>query len=317
MRVGLHISPNLWGGVPDEDLFDRLIEISQTAESSAFDSLWVGDHFYAQETSNETHPRLEAYAVLCGFAARTQRVKLGTMVTGATYRNPAHLAKIVTALDVMSKGRAILGIGAGWNEAEHRGFGYPFPPVGVRMDILSETVQICRAMFDSERATFSGSHHSIVDALNYPRPLQEHIPILVGGGGEKRTLRIVAEYADACNISGSLATIQRKLAVLEQHAASVGRDLDLITKTALKMIIVNEKPHEVARIAAAARVEWKLDEAAFADFAFFGNQQQVVEQIGRYLSSGIDGLICIIPGQFDQELVASAGESVREAVGSG
>ena len=158
-------------------------------------------------------------------AARTSKLSLGTLVTGVTYRNPALLAKQVTTLDVISAGRAILGIGAAWNDEEHAGYGFEFPPISERFDRLEEALEICRAMFTQPRPSFTGSHYRIDQALNVPRPIRpDGIPILVGGSGERRTLPLVARYADACNLFGDVATIRHKLDVLERHCEAIGRD---------------------------------------------------------------------------------------------
>ena len=200
--------------------------MATAAEESGFDSVWVMDHFYQlPPLGGPSQPMLEAYTLLGALAARTTRVRLGAMVTGVTYRNPAHLAKIVTTLDVISAGRAILGIGAAWYDVEHEGLGFDFPPAGERLDRLEEALQICRAMFREEAPTFEGRYYRIHEARNVPRPVQPGgPPILVGGGGEKRTLRLVARYADMCNIFGDAATIAHKVDVLRGHCEAVGRD---------------------------------------------------------------------------------------------
>src|SRR5437660_1445560 len=159
-RLGLQIPSFTYPGVPDADLFDRVAQIANTAEGSGFDSVWVMDHLYQiRGVGQRTEPMLEAYTLLGAIAARTSRVRLGTMVTGVTYRNPATLAKIATTLDVISSGRAILGIGAAWHDVEHQGLGFEFPPAGERLDRLEEAVQICRAMFREERPRFAGRHY--------------------------------------------------------------------------------------------------------------------------------------------------------------
>jgi len=161
-RFGLQIPNFTFPGVEDGDLFERVAQIAVAAEESGFDSVWVMDHFY-QITSvgPRTDPMLEAYTLLGGIAARTRRARLGTMVTGVTYRNPAHLAKAVTTLDIVSSGRAILGIGAAWNEEEHAGYGFAFPPIAERMERLEEALQICRAMFTEEAPSFAGLHYAV------------------------------------------------------------------------------------------------------------------------------------------------------------
>src|SRR5689334_357507 len=221
-RFGLQL-PNFTLGVPDDRLFDRVVEFATTAENAGFSSLWVMDHFYQLPAlGGDDQPMLEAYTLLGALAASTSRAQLGTLVTGVTYRNPAMLAKIITTLDVISKGRAILGIGAAWHDIEHDGLGFAFPPVKERMDRLEEAVQICRAMFRGDHATFEGRYYSIKDARNLPRPIQPGGPkIMIGGSGEKRTLKLVAQYADQCNITGDADMVRHKIKVIHEHCAAV------------------------------------------------------------------------------------------------
>jgi F420-dependent oxidoreductase-like protein len=224
-RLGLQIPNFTFPGVADADLFETVAGIATAAEAHGFDSVWVMDHLYQiGMVGPREDPMLEAYTLLGALAGRTQRAALGTMVTGVTYRNPALLAKIVTTLDVISSGRAILGIGAAWNDDEHAGYGYDFPPAGERLDRLEEALQICRAMFTEEAPTFEGRHYRIHEVLNNPKPIRGRIPILIGGGGERRTLRLVAQYGDACNVFGDAEGVRHKLDVLERHCADVGRD---------------------------------------------------------------------------------------------
>jgi len=253
LRFGLQIPNFTYPRVADSQLFDRVAEIAVTAEQAGFDSVWVMDHFYQiPNVGARTEPMLESYTLLGGIAARTSRATLGTMVTGVTYRNPAHLAKIVTTLDIVASGRAILGIGAAWNEDEHKGLGFEFPPAGERLGRLEEAIQICRAMFTQEEATFQGRHYGIDGALNFPRPVRPGgIPILVGGSGERRTLRLVAKYADACNFFGDVATIRHKLEVLARHCEDVGRDPTQITKTRLGTLVIAGTQAEARRKAEA------------------------------------------------------------------
>jgi F420-dependent oxidoreductase-like protein len=216
-------------------------------------------------------------------------VRLGTLVTGVTYRNPALLAKMATTLDVISGGRAILGIGAAWYEEEHAALGFDFPPVGERMRRLEEAVQICRAMFTEDAPSFTGEHYRIEGAKNLPRPLQPGgPPILVGGSGEKRTLRIVARYADMCNIHGSPATIRRRLDILHKHCEDVGRDPAEITTTRRGSMIVEKTPEAAEDIAKIIR------DAAGPEFDeqfTVGTEDQIVEQVGALVDAGLDGLI--------------------------
>ncbi len=231
---GYHIADFSFPGLPPERLFDRVVELAQAAESAGFDLVTVMDHFYQiAVVGPESEPMLEAYATLAALAQVTTRVRLGTLVSGVTYRNPALLAKMVTTLDTISRGRALLGIGAAWNEAEHAGYGFDFPPIGQRMDRLGEALAIARRMFSEERPSFSGRYYRIERAFNVPRPLQRGgPPILVGGGGEQRTLRLAAQYADLTHwFVPTPEEFTRKLGVLEAHCRAVGRDPASIVRT--------------------------------------------------------------------------------------
>ena len=184
------------------------------------------DHYHQiANIGPRTEPMLEAYTLLGGVAARTSRIQLGAMVTGVTYRNPAFLAKVVTTLDVVSSGRAILGIGAAWNEEESRAYGYAWPPVAERFERLEDALRICRSMFTQPESTVPGTVHHVEGAMNVPQPVRPGgPPILVGGGGERKTLRLTARYADMWNGFGDLAMVRHKLEVLSEHCATEGRD---------------------------------------------------------------------------------------------
>ncbi|HVC71048.1 MAG TPA: LLM class F420-dependent oxidoreductase [Acidimicrobiales bacterium] len=244
MKIGLQI-PNFSFGTPDDQMFEKVIELATAAEESAFDSVWVMDHFYQlPPLGGPTQPMLEAYTLLGAIGARTRRVRLGTLVTGVTYRNPALLAKTVTTLDLISGGRAILGIGAAWYDVEHNGLGVRYPPDGERLDRLEEAVQICRAMFRGQRPSFAGRYYRTDEAWNVPAPIQAGgPPILIGGGGEKRTLRLVAQYGDFCNITGNVETIRHKVEVLRRHCREVGRDPAEVTVSRLSTcVLTNSAP---------------------------------------------------------------------------
>lgn len=248
MSFGLQL-PNFTLNVPDDQLFEEVAAFATTAEDAGFDSLWVMDHFYQlPPLGGPSQPMLEAYTLLGALGARTKRVKLGTLVTGVTYRNPALLAKIVTTLDIITSGRAILGIGAAWYDVEHEGLGVEFPAVGERMDRLEEAVQICRAMFRDERPTFDGKHYRINEAWNLPRPVQSGGPqIMIGGGGERRTLKLVAQYADMCNITGNVQEIRHKIEVLHRHCKDVGRNPDEILVTRMSTLVLTSSPADTAQ----------------------------------------------------------------------
>jgi F420-dependent oxidoreductase-like protein len=216
------------------DLLETISELAEAAEDSGMDSFFVPDHYHQNRIGGGPRaPMLEAYALLGALAARTRTLHLGALVTPVTFRNPAALAKTVATLDVISGGRAILGIGAGWDADEHRAYGVEFPPVAVRFDHLDEALAICRAMFDGSPTTFEGDRFSVASAYNEPRPIQAHLPILVGGSGERRTLPIVAAHADISNFlvpEGRIPT--DKLALLRQHCEVIGRNPATIRKTA-------------------------------------------------------------------------------------
>jgi F420-dependent oxidoreductase-like protein len=207
------------------------------------------DHYHQiPSVGPDTDPMLEAYTALAGVAARTHRIKLGAMVTGVTYRNPAFLAKVVTTLDIVSSGRAILGIGAAWNEVESRAYGYEWPSTAERFERLEDALQICRGMFTHDRTTFDGSRHSVDGAINVPQPVQPGGPkILIGGTGERKTLRLVAQYADMWNGFGDPSTVRHKLAVLGENCRDIGRDRSEIETTRLGTPITDPAIVETSR----------------------------------------------------------------------
>ncbi len=236
MKIGLDIADFTWPA-GSAKLGSTLADIARTADQAGFDSIWVMDHFWQIRMNGpEHHEMLEGYSALSYIAAVTKRAKLGTMVTGVVYHQPGILAKTVTTLDVLSAGRAWLGIGAAWNEAESRGLGIPFPPIKERFERLEETLQICLQMWEGKRGSekpFRSEHYQLERPLNSPQSLSRpHPPILIGGGGEKKTLRLVAQYADACNLFPT-PEIPRKLDILREHCQAVGRNYDDIEKTAV------------------------------------------------------------------------------------
>ena len=280
-------------GADDAEMFDRTLDHALAAERGGFASVWVMDHFWQlPPLGGPDEPILEAYTLL------------GTLVTGVTYRNPAMLAKMVTTLDVISHGRAILGIGAAWYEPEHEGYAFEFPGARERLDRLEEAVQICRAMLRDERPTFTGKYYSTRDARNVPAPLQSEVPIMIGGSGEKRTLKLVAQYADMCNVSGGPATITHKLEVLHAHCDSVGRDAKEITTTRLGTLMLASDTDEAARTR-----EFLTGMAGdqFGEQFTVGTADDVVREVERLVATGIDCLIFNMP-LTDPDTVARAGE---------
>jgi F420-dependent oxidoreductase-like protein len=218
IRMALQIPNFTYPDTPPEALFERVAASARAAEEAGFDTVLVMDHFYQLPALGPPeNEMLEAYSLLGALATCTERVRLGTLVSGNTYRNPAQLAKIVTTLDVISKGRALLGIGAGWFEPEHEGYGFTFPPIGERLSRLEEALQIARGMFRGERPTLEGRYYQTREALNCPAPIQPGGPgILIGGSGEKRTLRLVAQYADESNWTCAPEEFPRKLEASRQ-----------------------------------------------------------------------------------------------------
>jgi F420-dependent oxidoreductase-like protein len=316
-RFGLQINSFTYPDVPDEELFERIAAIAGTAERSGFDSIWVMDHLYQiAVVGDRTEPMLEAYSLLCGIAARTSRAQLGTMVTGVTYRNPALLAKMVTTLDVVSSGRAILGIGAAWNEEEHRGYGFDFPPLRERFERLEDAVRICRAMFSEEAPSFTGTHHHIDAALNFPRPVRPGgPPLLIGGSGEKRTIPMVARYADACNFFGDLDTIRRKVRILEDSCERIGRDPAEITKTRLGPLNIAVTQSEAEANAKRVAEVRRLSPEAAASF-MTGDPDSVLEQVEAFLNAGLDGMLFSLPDAYDLEPIELAGRTLAGRLGS-
>ena len=244
MRVGLQIPSFTWPGGA-ADIRPRLAQIGRTADEAGFASIWVMDHFFQIPVrgGQAEEPMLEGYSALSYLAAVTQRARLGTLVTGVVYRYPGILVKTVTTLDVLSGGRAYLGIGAAWNEREARGLGVPFPPVKERFERLEEALQIAKQMWSGTVAPYHGKHYQLAETLNSPQALTKpHPPILIGGMGEQKTLRLVAQYADACNLFayGGVELIRHKLAVLKRHCDAVGRPYDAIERTSLGTVNLGE-----------------------------------------------------------------------------
>ena len=236
MRLGLQVPNFTWPG-GQANLGDTFGLIAERAERAGLYSMWVMDHFFQiRGVGPSENEMLEGWSALAFAAGRTNRIKLGTMVTGVTYRHPGILVKTATTLDVLSHGRAYLGIGAAWNEEEHRGLGVPFPPLAERFERLEETLQIALQMWSGDEKPYEGKHYQLARPLNSPQAVQKpHPPILIGGGGERKTLRLVAQYADACNLFARMGKdqLQHKLDTLRDHCQSVGRPYEQIEKTTL------------------------------------------------------------------------------------
>lgn len=235
MRIGIHYA-NFSHPDWQHTLVDRLTETARVADQGGASVFTVMDHWFQMEMlGGPPEPMLEGYTTLGYLAGQTERVRLGLLVTGTTYRHPGLLAKIVTTLDVLSRGRAQLGIGAAWYDREHAGLGVPFPSTSERFERLEETLRVVRQMWSDDDGAYEGRHYRLAETVNVPPPVQQpHPPILVGGSGERKTLRLVAQYADACNLFASgVEEVRHKLDVLRRHCDDVGRDYDAIEKTML------------------------------------------------------------------------------------
>ena len=289
---GLQI-PNFTYDAPDEAIFDKTAELARAAEETGFDSVWVMDHFYQlPPLGGPDKPMLESYTTLGALGARTERVRLGALVGGVTYRNPALVAKCATTLDVITKGRAICGLGAAWFDVEHDGLGFDFPPAGERLARLEEAVQICKAMFTQESPSFDGRFYRIKEARNIPRPIQPNgIPICIGGGGERKTLRTVARYADMCNLFGDAEDLTHKFDVLRRHCEEAGRDYDEITRSRLATLVLTETEEQ------GAAMREQLEKAVGRRGGGFniGTEKEILSQIEELEAAGVQYFIFNMP----------------------
>jgi F420-dependent oxidoreductase-like protein len=283
LDFGLQVSRFDWPDHPATTAA-TLAEVARAAEDAGFSSLWLMDHFVQiPHIGREWEDMLESHTTLGYLAGVTGRIRLGTLVTGITYRNIAHLAKIVATLDVLSGGRAVCGIGAAWFEREHRLYGWEFPPLGARYELLEDALELLPLMWGPGAPSFEGRTLTVSQATCYPRPLQERIPILVGGSGERRTLRLVARHADACNLFGDPETVRHKINVLAEHCAAEGRDPSAIEVTHFAP----------ARVVASAEARQGAGAAT------------VEEHVGRYRELAESGVRTAIVGLSDAEGAAS------------
>jgi len=283
MRRGIHFGS--YGRVDDgAAVFARLAEAARVAEEAGFDAISVPDHVHQNQVGGgPASPMFEAYTVLGALAAVTSSAQLFSLVSPVTLRAPGLLAKAVTSVDVISGGRAVLGVGAGWDVAEHEAYGIEFPGLGERFDRLDEELSICRAMFNEEQANFTGKFYAAKDAHNSPRPVRGSIPVLVAGGGEKRTLDLVARYADACNVfAGDPADVRRKFDVLEAHCERIGRDPAEITRTVFAF-----DTSDLAALAVSAR---SLADVGADGMIIVGPEDPArIPEIGRVLAEVFPG----------------------------
>jgi F420-dependent oxidoreductase-like protein len=302
IRLGLQI-PNFSYGTGVEELFPTVLAQAREAESAGFDSVFVMDHFYQLPMLGDPdQPMLEAYTALPALATATERVQLGTLVTGNTYRNPALLAKIITTLDVVSQGRAILGIGAGWFELEHDQLGFEFGTFTDRFNRLQEALQIILPMIAGERPTFSGKWYQVREAFASPR-FRDHIPLMIGGSGEKKTIPLAARHFDHLNIIAGFDELPGKLEVARRRCEDIGRDPATLETSTLTTVLVDEnaKPDQVP--------------AEMTQRMVVGAPDSVADQIKtKVLDAGIDGVIINLPF-YTPGVISAVGEALRPVVG--
>jgi F420-dependent oxidoreductase-like protein len=275
MKIGLQVNNFTWG-TGDDRIGPTFAEIGRRAEEAGFDSLWVMDHFFQiPGLGDAEEPMLEGYSALAFIAGVTSRIKLGTMVTGVTYRHPGILVKTVTTLDVLSGGRAYFGVGAAWFDREHQGLDVPYPPLKERFERLEETLQIANQMWRGEVAPFNGKHYHLAEPINSPQIVSRpHPPILIGGTGEQKTLRFVAKYGDACNLFARMGdeVLRHKLDVLRGHCDDLSRPYEEIEKTSLDRLYVSRDGAEGSM-----------------------SPQEAIDNLGHFAEMGFDHAIISLP----------------------
>jgi F420-dependent oxidoreductase-like protein len=302
IRLGFQI-PNFSYGTGVEQLFPTVIAQAREAESAGFDSVFVMDHFYQLPMlGSPDQPMLEAYTALGALATATERVQLGTLVTGNSYRNPTLLAKIITTLDVVSAGRAILGIGTGWFELEHDQLGYEFGTFTDRFNRLDEALEIILPMIKGERPTFSGKWYRAENALANPR-YRDHVPLMIGGSGEKKTIPLAARHFDHLNVIAGFDQLPGKVKVVRERCEEIGRDPATLETSVLLTVLLDEnvKPEQIP--------------AEMSQRMLAGNADFIAEQVqAKVLDAGIDGVIINMPF-YTPGAVTAAAEALRPLVG--
>jgi alkanesulfonate monooxygenase SsuD/methylene tetrahydromethanopterin reductase-like flavin-dependent oxidoreductase (luciferase family) len=300
--------------------------IGHEIDTAGFDELWSNDHFLPQASGGVgvlgelSGPVFEGWSVLFGWAAITSRVRMGCLVSGAGYRSPGLLVKMATALDHATGGRATLGLGAGWFEREHRAFGFAYPPLRERLDRLAEASTICRGLLDGTSVAFDGAWYSADGARNDPPPLQQRLPLVIGGSGEKRTLRIVAQFADVWNADGDDPdSFRRRSGILDQHLHSVGRPAESVERTAglPPPCIRSTRPAAIEALAEILQHQGMPEaEAARAAAAsrFAGPVQSVVAELRRYRDAGLGAVMFDWPAPFDRPTLEALAGPVRAAL---
>ncbi|GCE22399.1 LLM class F420-dependent oxidoreductase [Dictyobacter kobayashii] len=297
MKYGISL-PNGWKmslvDVKDPvDAYETMTNVAKAADETGFESVWLVDHFHTVPKPTQ-EVTFECMMSLAALARDTKRVRIGQIVACNSYRNPALLAKMASTLDVLSHGRLNFGIGAGWYEHEYRAYGYPFPDAPERLKMLREALQVIHAMWEQEEATFEGKYYQIRGAINQPKGVQKpHIPILIGGGGEKVTLKLVAQYGDACNVGGDRQTLQHKLDVLKQHCETVGRDFSSIhCTTGAYCSIADTDAEALALVPEGAR-------NGLHELSLVGSPETIRQRIAILEEMGIHEIIIDFPSSTD------------------
>jgi F420-dependent oxidoreductase-like protein len=274
--------------------YEAMTRVGQAAEAAGYDSIWVYDHFHTTPTP-EIETTFEAWTITAGLARDTSRVRIGQMVTCNGYRNPALLAKMASTVDVMSHGRAICGLGAGWYEHEWRAYGYGFPDVPDRMRAFREAVEIVVRMWRDEKASFQGKYYTIDGAINEPKGVQTpHMPLWLGGGGEKVTLKLVAQWADGCNVgAGDPALVRQKLGVLREHCQAIGRDYESITRSTSLNLFLLEDGADPEQATAQARGQTSFED--YSQRMFVATAAQARERVEQLIEAGVNYIITYLP----------------------
>ena len=253
--------------------------LAQHAEATGWDGIWLADHFLPEEDA--LIPVHESWITMAALARDVPRVRLGTLVAGNTYRHPAVLANMVSTLDNLAEGRVVLGLGAGWQQNEHDAYGIEYGTVGSRLDRLEEACQVIKGLFHTDHFSFNGQHYQLKNAPLEPKPLQAKIPLMIGGGGEKRTLKITAQYADEWNVWGDVEILKNKMAILDQHCESIGRDPQEIERSAVALLFLSDNESFLKKMRAAD----------IALPAIIGNVNEVIDIVANFKEAGVKELI--------------------------
>jgi F420-dependent oxidoreductase-like protein len=284
----LGVAGELAGFKDPVEAYETLTRVAQTADELGYETVWLPDHFHTAPPSQAT--LFENWTTAAAVARDTKRVRIGQLVTGNNYRNPALQAKMASTLDVLSHGRYTFGIGAGWYEHEYHAYGYEYPAAAERLRQLREAVQVILAMWTQEEATFEGNYYQIRGAINQPKGVQQpHIPLLIAGDGEKVTLKLVAQYADACNVLGDFAAIEHKFSVLKKHCEAVGRDYQSIHRTALTLCVMADTDEQaLALVPPGVELGFPGD---FLSYGLIGSPETIRQRIAAYETVGVQELV--------------------------